>query len=86
MPEVEGRGEKEQVTGDVGEAAEGRSFVAVGGDGLSDLFDCDIGDLEAIAVGIEKLATLVVGWIFFIQRLNSIFFRHAENSCERSER
>lgn len=58
VPDVEGDGEVDHVAGDIGQAAESGALVAVLGDGITDVLDGEVGDLELVAVGVDQLAEL----------------------------
>lgn len=56
MEEVEGPGEESDVPGNIRETSDTRPFEAVWWDGVTDLFDRIVGDLELVAIGIDKLS------------------------------
>lgn len=58
VPEVEGDAEVDAVADDIGQAAKSRTLVAVLGDGITDVLDGEVGDLELVAVGVDQLAEL----------------------------
>lgn len=63
--EVVGEGKGEAETGDipedVGEAAQARALEAVLGDGIADVVDREVGQLELVAVGVEQGAIGLLG-------------------------
>lgn len=60
MGEEEGGSNADDVTGDVVETGGSRALEAAGRDGLADLLDGVVGDLELVAVGVDQGATLVL--------------------------
>lgn len=50
----EGSGEKSKVAGDVGKRADSRALEAVLGNGITNVLDGEVGDLELVSVGVEK--------------------------------
>lgn len=58
--EVEGGGDADYVAGNVGKASGRGALKAAGGNGIADLLDGVVGDLELVAVGIEQDASLVL--------------------------
>jgi hypothetical protein len=56
VEEDEGDGQTGNITGDVGETTQARALEAVLGDGIADIVDGVVGQLELVAVGIEHLA------------------------------
>lgn len=61
VPEVEGGGQKSNVTGDIAEAAEVGPLEAVLGNGIADLLDGEVGDLELVSVSVDELAVILLG-------------------------
>lgn len=53
---VEGSGERGEVAGDVAQTTHGRALEAVLGDGIAQLLNGVVGDLELVAVCVEELA------------------------------
>lgn len=60
VAEDEGGSDADNVAGDVVETSGSRALEAVGGDGLTDLLDGVVGDLELVAVRVEQGTTLVL--------------------------
>jgi len=56
VEDVEGGSERGKVTSNVAETTEARALEAVLGDGIADVLDGVVGDLELVAVGVEELA------------------------------
>lgn len=54
MEEVEGGSERSDVAGNVAETTKTGAFEAVLGNGFADLLDCEVGNLELVAVGIKE--------------------------------
>lgn len=55
VEEVEDGGQDSQVAEDIVQAGDGGAVEAVGGDGIADLLDGEIGDLELVAVRVKHL-------------------------------
>lgn len=64
MEDVEGGSERSNIAGDVGEATKTGTLEAVLGNSIAELLDGVVGDLELVAVGVEKKASrlLVLRW------------------------
>lgn len=58
VEDVKGRGQVEDVTGDIRQTLDGGPLEAMLGDGIADILDGVIGDLELVAKGIDQLAGL----------------------------
>ena len=56
VEEVEREGERSNISDDITQATDGRALEAVSGNGVSDFFDCEVRDLEFIAVGVEHFS------------------------------
>ena len=65
VEEGKGEGQAGDVTGDVGQAAQAGALEAVLGDGIADVVDRVVGQLELVAVGVEQLA---VGCLGIVER------------------
>lgn len=64
VEEVEGEGEGGNVSSHIAQATDGRAFETVSGNGVPDLFDGEVWDLELVAIGVEHLAiALVEDWL-----------------------
>lgn len=58
VPDVKSDGEVDDVASDVRQAVKSRTLEAVRGDGIADVLDGEVGDLELVAVRVEQLAEL----------------------------
>ena len=60
MEEVEDGCEGYEVSGDIVKATSSGTFEAMGGDGVADLLDGEVRDLELVAIGIQHLSVTLV--------------------------
>ena len=61
VEEVEGYGQRDQIASHVCEAPRSGPLVAVSGNGITDLFDGVVRELELVAVGVDELVRGVLG-------------------------
>ena len=55
VEEVECGCERQDIPGYVAQATGSRTFEAMGGNGITDLFDGEVGDLEFVAISVQHL-------------------------------
>lgn len=60
MEQVEGEGQRPDITCYIAQAADGGAFEAMSGDGVPDLLDCEVWDLELVAIGVQQFPVHLV--------------------------
>lgn len=61
MEDGEGYGKAGDIAGHIGQAPGARAIEAVLGDGIADVIDSVVGQVEGVAVGVEQHAVALLG-------------------------